>query len=66
MKNEIRINDEKYWKIFHNVSDNWDSLVKQSIKTKVSMADIISNKYKTSYAVGADIAGSIALSKAIG
>ncbi len=66
MKKQIKINDEKYWKIFRKVSNSWDNLIEESIRTKVSMADIIAYKYKTTYVVAADIAGSIALSKAIG
>ena len=63
---KIIIVDEKYWKVFREVSKDWDNLVKQSNKTKVSIADIIAHKYNISYVAGADIAGSIALSNAIG
>lgn len=66
MGKQVKENDEQYWKIFHKVSDNWKNLLEQSSKTRISVADIIANKYKISYAVAADIAGSIALSIAIG
>lgn len=55
----------KYWRIFHKAYKDWDSLVELSYKTKSSVADIIVDKYNTCYAVGADIANSIALSKAV-
>ena len=61
-----KISQKKYWALFRIVFNNWDDLTKQSYKTKISVADLISYKYKTSYAVAADIANSIALSKAIG
>lgn len=61
-----KISQKKYWALFRIVSNNWDDLTKQSYKTKISIADLISYKYKTSYAVAADIANSIALGKAIG
>ena len=61
-----KISQEKYWRLFRIVGNNWDNLTKQSCESKISMADLISYKYKTSYAVAADIANSIALSKAIG
>ena len=61
-----KISQKKYWMLFRIVGNNWDDLTKQSYKTKISMADLISYKYKISYAVAADIANSIALSKAIG
>ena len=61
-----KISQKKYWTLFRIIGNNWDNLTKQSCETKISMADLISYKYKTSYAVAADIANSIALSKAIG
>ena len=61
-----KISQKKYWTLFRIVGNNWDNLIKQSRETKISIADLIFYKYKTSYAVGADIANSIALSKAIG
>lgn len=65
MQKQIEVNDKKYCEVFSKVSKDWNNLVKQSIETKVSTADIISYKYKISYAVAADIASSIALSISI-
>lgn len=58
--------DSKYWRIFRKVCKEWNNLTKLSCETKLSAADIIADKYNTRYAVGADIANSIALSKGIG
>lgn len=58
--------DSKYWRIFRKVRKEWNNLTKLSCETKLSVADIIADKYNTCYAVGADIANSIALSTAIG
>lgn len=61
-----KISNEKYWRIFRKVCKEWNNLTKLSCEIKLSVADIIADKYNTCYAVGADIANSIALSKAIG
>lgn len=61
-----KVSQEKYWTLFRIVNNSWDDLTKQSCEMGISVADLISYKYKTSYAVGVDIANSIALSKAIG
>lgn len=60
------ISDTRYWDIYHRAYKNWDTLIKLAQNTKISVADIIADKYKTCYAVGADIANSIALIKTIG
>lgn len=60
------IPDEKYWDIYHKVWEHWNELTSMARTTGISVADIIADKYNTCYAVGADIANSISLSKTIG
>ena len=59
------ISDEKYWGIYHKVWEHWSDLTALARKTGLSVADVIAREYRTSYAVGADIANSVSLSKRI-
>jgi hypothetical protein len=65
-KEIAEINEEKYWKIYHKVWYNWDQIIARSKVDNISVADVIARDYDTCYAVGADIAASIALRKVIG
>lgn len=60
------IPDEKYWNIYRRAWTEWEENIARAKMDNLSVADVIADNYKTSYAVGADIANSIALSKAIG
>lgn len=59
------IQDSKYWDIYHRAYAEWEENVARAKVDNIPVADVIARDYKTSYAVGADIANSISLSKTI-